>query len=128
MKTKLKWLQLSRSLLESYFLCHGSQKFLPLERHWNSKWLIYVNFQFLMCISKVKRKQTILAYPLLICTWFLKNGFRKIDFDEIHFWSFSNYIFTACVACKIQVRNRPKIKFAQLDFWNSIFQKSSADQ
>ena len=30
------------------------------------------------------------------------------------------------LACKIQVRNRPKIKLVQLDFSNSIFQKLSA--
>ena len=42
------------------------------------------------------------------------------------FLSFSNLI--ACVSCKIQVQNRRKINFVQLDFSNSIFQKSSADQ
>ena len=44
------------------------------------------------------------------------------------FLSISNLIFTACVACKIQVQNRQKIKFVQLDFLNLIFQKSSSDQ
>ena len=58
----------------------------------------------------------------------LKNRVWKIKLDEIDFWSIPNLIFTACVACKIQVRNRPKINFVQLDFSNFIFQKSSADQ
>ena len=51
-----------------------------------------------------------------------------MEFKEIHFWSISNLIFTACVACKIQVRNRPKMDFIELHFLKSIFQKSSADQ
>jgi hypothetical protein len=33
----------------------------------------------------------------------LENEFWKMNFDELHFWSISNLIFTACVACKIQV-------------------------
>ena len=50
--------------------------------------------------------------PLLTCT----------------FWSTSNLIFTACVSCKIQVRNRQKIKFIKIHFWNLIFRISSTDQ
>ena len=42
---------------------------------------------------------------LLICTWFLKNQFWKIKFDELNFQSISNLIFSACVACKIWFRN-----------------------
>ena len=57
-----------------------------------------------------------------------ENWVCKIKLDELDFWSISNLIFTACVACKIQVRNRPKIKFVQLDFSNLNFQKSSADR
>ena len=38
--------------------------------------------------------------PLLISTWFLKN-----KLDEL-LLSISSLIFTACVACKIQVRNK----------------------
>ena len=64
-----------------------------------------------------------------------KNRFRiKLDF-----FSSSNLIFTACVACKNQVRTRQKIEFvSKLIFfqvwnwkeikWHSIFQKSSGDR
>ena len=45
------------------------------------------------------------TYPLLICTWFLKNQFWKIKFDKLDFQSISNWIFTACVACKNQFQN-----------------------
>ena len=38
-------------------------------------------------------------------TWFLKDEFRKIKFDELEFLSISNWIFTACLACKNQFRN-----------------------
>ena len=44
-------------------------------------------------------------YPLLLCTWFLKNRFGKIRFGKLDFLAISNYIFTACVACKNQFRN-----------------------
>ena len=51
--------------------------------------------------------------------------------DDLDLFFFSNLIFTVYVARKIQVQNRQKIKFVQLDFSNSIFQnpiieKSSA--
>ena len=51
-----------------------------------------------------------------------------MEFDEFDFWSISNLIFTFCVACKIQVQSRQKIKFIELNFFKLIFQKSSADQ
>ena len=81
--------------------------------------------------------------------------FSKIKLDELSFQSSSNQIFagytgsknqvriwinltfmqsssnlisTACLACKAQVRNVPKIKLIQIHFPNSIFQKSSTDQ
>ena len=61
--------------------------------------------------------------PLLICNWFLKNQFGK-KFDELDFQSISNWIFTACVACKNQFWNwflqaeNPVCRtwFLQLDF------------
>ena len=37
------------------------------------------------------------------------------------------WICTACVACKNPVQNGLKIQFVELDFSNSIFQKSSAE-
>ena len=43
-----------------------------------------------------------------------------MDSNKLHFWSM---IFTACVACKFQVRNRPQ-KWSSS---KSIFQKLSAD-
>ena len=46
-----------------------------------------------------------IPYPLLICTWFLENQFGKIKFGELDFWSISNWISTACIACKNQFRN-----------------------
>ena len=52
---------------------------------------------------------------LLICTWFLKNQVWKIKLDELDFWSISNLIITSCVVCKIQVRERPKIKYRSLE-------------
>ena len=48
-------------------------------------------------------------------------------FDQLDFWSISNLIFTAFVACKNPVRNGLKIHIIELDFSNSIFQKSSAE-
>jgi uncharacterized protein (DUF983 family) len=45
-------------------------------------------------------------------------AFWKIEFEKS---SWSNLIFTACVACKIQVQNRQKIKFIQLDFQTQFF-------
>ena len=60
--------------------------------------------------------------------WFLKNHVWKIKLEELHFLSISNLVFTTCVDWKNQVRIRQKIKFIQLDFSNSIFKKSSADQ
>ena len=62
-----------------------------------------------------------LNISLSICTWFLKNQVGKIKFDKLDFHLLiSNLIFSACVACKNQLRN-----------WflkNLIFQKLSADQ
>ena len=64
------------------------------------------------------------SYPLLICTWFLKNQFWKIQFDKLDFKSISNWIFTACAACKnpfqnwfLQAKNPVcRTWFLQLDF------------
>ena len=62
------------------------------------------------------------------------HDFWKIDFEKssrmnLIFLSLSNLTFTASVAGKIQVRNkRKRNKLVQLDFSNSIFQKSSTDQ
>ena len=39
-----------------------------------------------------------------------------MNFDEFHFWSVSKLIFNARVACKIQVRNRPKMEFVEIQF------------
>ena len=64
---------------------------------------------------------SILLPPLLMCTWFLKNRVWKIKLDELDFLSISNLTFTACVACKIRVQNRQKIKFIQLDFLTWFF-------
>ena len=35
--------------------------------------------------------------PLLICNWFLKNRFHKMEFDKIHFWSISNFYCLCCL-------------------------------
>ena len=44
---------------------------------------------------------------LLICTRFLKNQFGKINFYKLGFsLCISNWIFTDCVACQNQFRNR----------------------
>jgi hypothetical protein len=58
----------------------------------------------------------------------LKNQVRKIKLDELDFLSTSNLNFAGYTGSKNQVQTRQKIKFIQLDFSNSIFQKSSADQ
>ena len=52
----------------------------------------------------------------LICAWFLRNQVWKIKLEELDFLSVSNWNFTACVTCKIQVLNKQTIKFVQLDF------------
>ena len=54
--------------------------------------------------------------------------FWKNDFDKLHFWSISNLM--ECVACKIQLQNRPVDNGVGRNpfFDYSIFQKSSADQ
>ena len=44
------------------------------------------------------------------------------------FLTTSNLNFAGYTSSKNQVRNKTKIKFVQLDFSNSIFRKSSADQ
>ena len=49
----------------------------------------------------------------MICTWFLKNHFGKIKFDDLEFWSISNWIFTPSAACKNQ-------------FWNWFLQATQA--
>ena len=41
-----------------------------------------------------------------------KNWFRKTDLEELHFLVF----ITACVARKIQVRNRPKMELVEIHF------------
>ena len=69
-------------------------------------------------------QQNVLKHSLALHLIFAKS-ISKNGVYELHFWSFSNLIFTACVACKIQLRNRPKVS---LHFLKSIFQKSSADQ
>ena len=74
------------------------------------------SFQLGKQVLNKKPKDSI---PLLICTWFLKNKFEKIQFDEVDFYSISNLIFTACVACKIILRidfRRLKIQSIELDF------------
>ena len=55
------------------------------------------------------------TFPFLICTWFLKNQVRT-------------WFLQATQAVKIKFKNRLKSKFIELDFSNSIFQKSSIDQ
>ena len=34
-----------------------------------------------------------------------------MDRDKLNFWSISNLIFTACVSCKVQIRNKPKTSY-----------------
>ena len=58
------------------------------------------------------------TFPLLICTWFLKNQFGKIKLDELDFLSISNILLPAF---KIKIRNRQKNQvhptwFFKLDF------------
>ena len=66
-------------------------------------------------------KQSII--PLSISTWFLKyrvsldyfsisNSKKNRFLNKLDFLSTSNLIFTACIACKNQVRTRQKIEFA----------------
>ena len=78
--------------------------------------------------NKFSHVATVVPYPLLICTWFLKNWVWKIQLDELDFLSISNSIFWDNIRSKNKVWNRQKIKFVQFDFSNMIFQKSSADQ
>ena len=67
------------------------------------------------------------TYPLIDLNYWnieFENSSRTI----LIYLYFSNMIFTVYVARKIQVQNRQKIKFVQLDFSNSIVQKSSVHQ
>ena len=47
-------------------------------------------------------------FPLLICTWILKNQVGKLKFDELQ-KSISKWIFTGYTGSKNSVRNRLKI-------------------
>ena len=69
-------------------------------------------------------KHTKKNFPLLLCTWFLKNRVWKIKFCL----PISNLIFAGYTGSNNQVKNRLKIQFVKLNFSNSIFQKSSTDQ
>ena len=79
----------------------AAQEFLIY--HIIEDWDLLVNNYLAICFFKGVRKYLKLI-PVLIC-WFFK----------LVFLSFSNLIFTVCVAFKIQVRNRQKIKFIQHD-------------
>ena len=63
-------------------------------------------------------------YALSICTRFFKNQVGKIQFNELDFRSISNWIFTACVACKNQFQNL-FLQFVKLDFSDLNFQQTS---
>ena len=78
--------------------------------------------------NKFSHVATVVPYPLLLCTWFLKNWVWKIQLDELDFLSISNFNFAGYTGSKNQVGNGQKIKFVPLNFSNSIFQKSSSDQ
>ena len=68
------------------------------------------------------------TFAVSICAWFLKCQFgsllqtwKKNWFRiKLDFFSSSNLIFTACVACKNQVRTRKKIKFDSKSIFFSI--------
>ena len=50
-----------------------------------------------------------------LATYWSALDFWKIPLDNIDFLFSFNLIFTACVFCKIQIRNRQKIIFIQLE-------------
>ena len=68
-----------------------------------------------------------LTLPLSISTWFSKyrvsldffsiSNSKKKSISKLDFLSSSNLIFTACVACKNQVRTRKKIEFRNRFFF-----------
>ena len=47
---------------------------------------------------------------------FFKNRFKKMETDEIHFWSISNSNFAGYAASKNQVWKRVKVEFVELHF------------
>ena len=72
--------------------------------------------------------------PLSISTWFLKyrvsldfssisNSKKNWFWNKLNFLSSSNLIFTACVACKNQVRTRQKIEFVSKSIFLQVCNK-----
>ena len=104
-----------------------SQNFVAFSEYMNFKFISHANIRTLLKLQKCKGRLKhvfISSCTLSICTWFLKNRvwnlFSKIKLVEVDFLFISNLIFTACVACKNQVQNKPNIKFVQLDFWKKF--------
>ena len=54
--------------------------------------------------------------------------FEKMGFDKLHFSSYLNLNFAGYKDSKNQFRNKPKMKFVEIHFSKSIFQKASAAQ
>ena len=70
-----------------------------------------------------------MIWHIRLAIWKIRHTFWKKATFKGQVDPNSNLIFTACVACKIQVPNTiPKIKLIQIHFSNFIFQKSSTDQ
>ena len=103
----------------------------------NIECIHFFMFQFLYICAKIHKN----AYNYTnLTSWFTYWGylifrlspypsvldFGKIKFNELHFYSISNWIVTACVACKNQFWIdfcRLKIQFVELDFSNLILEK-----
>ena len=77
--------------------------------------IIHGIYCFFKILTKYRFKRTNFEISFIFYSWFALD-FLKMDFDELHFWSISNLIFTVCVACKTQVWNRPKMEFVQIHF------------
>ena len=74
-------------------------------------------------LGELSHKLCCHMYPLLICTWFFLKWILKNEFQ----WT-PNLIFTTCIVCKIQVRNKQNTEFVKILSSKSIFQKTSANQ
>ena len=110
-----------------FYLTIGSlsQKNLTVVCYSIEKWFRLGSSLQSTCQSKRSRPSTYLGRWSL---YWSALDFWKFKFEKSS-WTYLIFVyFEFDFYCKIQIRNRLKIKFFLLDFSNSIFQKSSTDQ
>ena len=82
-----------------------------------TSWILYFFIGLLLCLAlflSIFGLCSTNTFPLLICTWLLKNQIVKIDFDKLDLSlqkSILKLIFVGYTGSKNQVRTRKKIKF-----------------